>query len=198
MALLSRKVCGIPLYILLPSVSVLAIAAFVGLALIIEHRSDLKLIAEIDRTSSDLQSTGAEIASIEDGNLEGMNDYISAYAQVEPLQSKYDQKLQQLIDLYRIAQDRSSHRSAASKLFYGEHHPETWEEMSEIINLVQQISAVNKREISVVHAMASLPDTERIQFWHQEFMPLSAQEHALRERLLAAGRRRAGLNSQVQ
>ncbi len=187
--MISRKVWGIPLHILLPSVCLFSIAAFFGLALIVEHQSDLRLIAEIDRTSSELQSTGTEIASIKDGNLQGMNDYISAYAQIEPLQTKYDHELEQLIALYRGAQDRSSHRSAMSKWFYGKHHPKTWEDMSEIIALVQAISAVNKREISVVRAMASLPEPERIQFWHQEFMPLSAQEQALREQLLAAGRR---------
>lgn len=196
--MLSRKVWGIPLYILLPSVGLFSIAAFFGLALLVEHRSDLRLIAEIDRTSSELQSTGTEIASIKDRNLQEMNDYISAYAQIEPLQGKYDQKLEQLTTLYREAEDRSSHRGAVSKWFYGEHHPETWENMSEIVALVQAISAVNKREISVVHAMASLPEPERIKFWHREFMPLSAQELTLREQLRAAGRRRSGLDSQVQ
>lgn len=176
----------------------MAIAVAIGFMLIVEHQGDLRLVAEIDRASSDLQSTGGEIESIKDGNPQGMNDYISAYAQIEPLQGKYDQELERLIDLYRVAQNRSSHRSTPSRWFYGEHHPEAWEEMSEIIGLVQQISAVNKREISVVHAMASLPDPERIKFWHQEFVPLSAEEHALREQLLLAGRKRAGLNSQVQ
>jgi hypothetical protein len=59
--------------------------------------------------------------------------------------------------------------------------------MSEIINLVRQINDVTKREISVVHAMASLPEPERVRFWHEQFMPLAAQEHALREQLQFVG-----------
>src|SRR5215472_13060514 len=40
---------------------------------------------------------------------------------------------------------------------------------------------------SVVHAMAGLLDAERAQFWHEQFLPLAAQEHALREKLVTLG-----------
>jgi hypothetical protein len=59
--------------------------------------------------------------------------------------------------------------------------------MSEIISLVRQINELTKREISVVHAMASLSEPERLRFWHEQFMPLAAQEHALREQLQVVG-----------
>jgi hypothetical protein len=55
--------------------------------------------------------------------------------------------------------------------------------MSEIIGLVREINEVTKRQISVVHAMASLPEPERMRFWHEQFMPLGAQEHAPREQV---------------
>lgn len=59
--------------------------------------------------------------------------------------------------------------------------------MSEIIRLVREINDITKREISVVHAMAPLPEPERLRSWHEQFMPLAAQEHALREQLQVAG-----------
>jgi hypothetical protein len=59
--------------------------------------------------------------------------------------------------------------------------------MARIIELVRQINDITKREISVVHAMSSLPDPERARFWHEQFMPLAAQEHALREELRIVG-----------
>ena len=59
--------------------------------------------------------------------------------------------------------------------------------MSEIIGLVREISEVTKRQISVVHAMASLPEPERMRFWHEQFMPLPAPEHVLREQLQVVG-----------
>jgi hypothetical protein len=62
--------------------------------------------------------------------------------------------------------------------------------MSEIIGLVREINEVTKRQISVVHAMASLPESERMRFWHEQFIPLGAQEHALREQLQVVGQGR--------
>ena len=59
--------------------------------------------------------------------------------------------------------------------------------MSEIIGLVREINEVTKRQISVVHAMALLPEPERMRFWREQFMPLAAQEHALREQLRVVG-----------
>jgi hypothetical protein len=58
-----------------------------------------------------------------------------------------------------------------------------------IIDLIRQINSVMKEEASVIHDMSLLPEQERGQFWHEEFLPLLAQEHALRERLLLEGER---------
>jgi len=59
--------------------------------------------------------------------------------------------------------------------------------MSQIIDLVRQINEITKREISAVHAMASLPEPERARFWHEQFMPLTAEEHTLRQELRIVG-----------
>ena len=63
--------------------------------------------------------------------------------------------------------------------------------MAEIVDLVQQMNEVTKRQIAVTHSMAVLPEKERVQFWHEQFMPLAGKEHALREQLLVAGERMA-------
>lgn len=36
----------------------------------------------------------------------------------------------------------------------------------------REINSVMKKEASVIHDMNSLPEQERVQFWHEEFMPL--------------------------
>jgi len=64
-----------------------------------------------------------------------------------------------------------------------------WRNNTEVIDLVRQVNEVMKKEASVIHDMASLPGEEQVQFWHDEFMPLAEQEHALREQLLIAGQR---------
>jgi hypothetical protein len=37
--------------------------------------------------------------------------------------------------------------------------------------------------------MALLPKSDRMQFWHEQFLPLEAQEKALRVKLLILGQR---------
>jgi hypothetical protein len=114
------------------------------------------------------------------------------------MQKEYDHKLQRFSDLFQLAQERDSRRGFFNvRRFYSRHHAEVWENMSEIVALVRQINDVTKREESVIHAMSSLPEAERARFWHEQFMPLAAGEHALRERLLAAGQSRSP-DSRVQ
>jgi hypothetical protein len=124
------------------------------------YRKDEAITAEIARAESDLRERGAEIASIKDANLRSMNDFIAAYAQVEPLEKEYDQKLQKFTELlYKDAKERDSHRPLLDvQRLRSRHHPESWEKMSQIIDLVRQINDITKREISVVHAMSSLPE----------------------------------------
>lgn len=115
-----------------------------------------------------MRELGAQIAAIKDGDLTSMNDFIAAYAQVEPLEKEYDQKLQKFTELYRTAKERDSHRSLLDlQRLRARHHPQSWEKMSQIIEIVRQINDITKREISVVHAMSSLPEPERARFWHE-------------------------------
>jgi len=37
--------------------------------------------------------------------------------------------------------------------------------------------------------MSNLPENEQVQFFYEEFMPLTAEEHALREQLREVGQR---------
>ncbi|HET8926008.1 MAG TPA: hypothetical protein VFN26_23690 [Candidatus Acidoferrum sp.] len=179
-------------YLMLLGVAVLGAATTIGTALAIEDRRDRAMTAGLDATQSELLGIGAQITSIKDANLTTPNDFIAAYAQVEPLEKAYDEKLDKFAKLYNAARERDSHRSLFDLQRYrGTHHPESWERMSEIIGLVREINEVTKRQISVVHAMASLPEPERMRFWHEQFMPLAAQEHALREQLQVVGQGRA-------
>jgi len=177
-----------PKYVIVAAAILCLAVIGVAAALAIEGRRDEAIAAEITRAESDLRELGAQIAAIKDGDLTSMNDYIAAYAQVEPLEKEYDQKLQKFTDLYRTAKERDSHRSVMNlQRLRDKHHSETWENMSQIIDLVRQINEITKREISVVHAMASLPEPERARFWHEQFMPLAAEEHTLRQELRIVG-----------
>jgi hypothetical protein len=69
------------------------------------------------------------------------------------------------------------------------YQPEAWRNGAKIVDLVRQVNELTKKEASVIHDMSSLPESAQVQFWHEEFMPLAAQEHALREELLVVGQR---------
>ena len=183
-----RKYWAIPRYAVVCGATLLAAAVTIAIVLAIQDRTDRRLTAEIERAQSELLGLGSQITAIKDSDLTNANDYIAAHAQIEPLQREYDERLQKFSELYTYARERDSHRGLLDlQRLRSKHHPETWDRMSEIIGLVRQINEINKREGSVVHAMASLPDKERMRFFHQEFMPLAAQEHALREELVIVG-----------
>lgn len=154
----------------------------------LEERRDRVMAEAMGATQSDLLRIGAQITGIKDGNLTTPNDFVAAYAQIEPLEREYDLKLDEFNKLYTGMRERDAHRSLLDlQRWRGTHHPKAWEQMSEIIGLVRAINDITKREISVVHAMASLPEPERAPFWHQQFLPLAAQERALRDQLLVVG-----------
>ena len=191
-----RKSTVVSHYSLLLGAAILAVIVGVVTTLAIQDHRDKALQAEIERTQSELLSLGGQITAIKDADLTTTNDYISAFAQIEPIQKEYDEKLQKFSDLYDYARERDSHRGILDiQRLRGKHHPETWDKMSEIIGLVRQINDITKRESSVVHAMAGLPDSERSQFWHEQFLPLAAQEHALREQLMIVGQEKPPTSS---
>jgi hypothetical protein len=182
---------GIRRYAIVAVVILVVSIAAVGGTLVVRDRNEKEMLSQLERSQSDLRVLGGQIANIKDANLTSTNDFISAYAQIEPLEKEYEAKLQQFSGLYERARERDSHRGWLDlERLRGRHHPQTWEKMSEIIGLVREINEVTKRQISVVHAMASLPEPERMRFWHEQFMPLAAQEHALREQLQVVGQGR--------
>ena len=187
----STKQNGFPRYAILAVIVLLLCMVAGGVTLAVRDREDKEMANQLERAENELRGLGGQIASIKDADLSTANDFISAYAQIEPLEKEYEVKLQRFTDLYTQARDRDSHRGWLDlQRLRGKHHPETWEKMSEIIALVREINEVTKRQISVVHAMASLPEPERMRFWHEQFMPLAAQEHALREQLRVVGQGR--------
>jgi hypothetical protein len=54
----------------------------VAIGLAVEEHNDRILGEELDRTGVELKILGEQITDIKDADLQSMNDYISAYAQV--------------------------------------------------------------------------------------------------------------------
>src|SRR6266403_2307688 len=166
--------------------SVLGVAVVLG----IQNHEDHVLTAQITQTEAELRLMGSRIANIKDHEFKTMTEYVAAYAAIEPLLTEYDQKLQEYSELYNTAQQRDHKRGLINiQRLHNRYNPEVWRNTSEIIALIREINEVMKKEASVIRDLRSLPEQEQVQFWHEEFMPLVAQEHALRERLLVAGQK---------
>ena len=156
----------------------------------IESHKDRALDAQITERQSEMRRVGAQIAQMKDRDFESMAQYIQVYARIGPLVTDYDQKLQRYSDLYRSAEQRDQRENL---LHFGRarlrHQPEVWRDGWKIIDLVQRVNEITKKEVSVIHDMSNLPESEQVQFWHEEFMPLVDEEHALREQLREVGQR---------
>ncbi len=172
--------------LLLIVTSALSVAIILG----VQNQEDHALTAQITQTEAELRVMGARIANIKDHQFETMAEYVAAYAEIEPLLTEYDQKLQQYSGLYSKAQERDQKRGLINiQRLHNRYNPEVWRDTSELIALIREINDVMMKEASVIQDMGTLPEQEQVQFWHEEFMPLVAQEHALRERLVIAGQK---------
>jgi hypothetical protein len=181
---------GFHIWVIAGSSVVLAAMLSVAIALGIRDHNDRVLGDQVAQSESDLRTVGAQIAGIKDRQFETMNEYIAAYAQVEPLLKDYDRKLQRYSELCNTAQQRDQKRGLINiRRLHSPYNAEVWRDNSELIELVRRVNEVTKKEASVIHDMTSLPAEEQVQFWHEEFVPLTEQEHALRERLLLVGQR---------
>jgi len=120
--------------------------------------------------------------------MKDMNDYIRAYSEMAPLLNDYDRHLQRITDLYNEARERDRRRLRVERL-YRRPQLTNWENMSEILNSARALNKVFRQESSVIQNMALLPEPERMHFWHEQFLPLEAQEKALRTKMLIFGQR---------
>ncbi len=185
------KAVGMRFRIWMIAVSLL-VASALGVAVVlgVQNHQDHVLAAQITQTEAELRAMGARIADVKDHEFKTMAEYVAAYAQIEPLLTQYDRKLQEYSELYNTAQQRDQKRGLINiQRLHNRYNPEVWRNTSEIIALIREINDVMKKEASVIRDMRSIPKQEQVQFWHEEFMPLLAEEQALRERLVVAGQK---------
>src|SRR5215469_7638597 len=167
---------------------VLVLITVFAVTFAVQEHNDRVLSDEINGTASELQDAGARITSIRDADMKDMNDYIRAYSEIAILLDDYDRRLQRITDLYKEAHERDRRLLRVERL-YRRPQLTNWENISEILNISGALNKVFRQEASVIQSMALLPEPERMQFWHEQFLPLEAQEKALRARMLIVGQR---------
>ena len=167
---------------------VLVLITVFALAFAIQEHNDRVLTDEISGAASELQDTGSRIMSIRDANMKDMNEYVRAYSQMEPLLNDYDRELQRITGLYNEARERDR-KLLRFEHFYRNPHFTNSESMSQILGITPALNRVLRQEASIIQNMALLPESEHMHFWHEQFLPLEAQEKALRAKLLIVGQR---------
>ena len=169
---------------------VLVLVTIFAVTFAIQEHNDRVLNDEITGAASELQDTGARLMSIRDADMKDMNDYIRSYSQMEPLVNDYENKLQKITGPYSEARERDRRLLRVERL-YRKPHFTNWQSMSEILDISRALNRVLRQEASIIQNMALLPESERMQFWHEQFLPLEAQEKALRAKLLIVGQKMA-------
>ena len=166
---------------------VLVLITIFAVTFAVQEHNDRVLSDEINGTASELQDTGTRITSLRNADLKDMNDYIRAYSEMAPLLNDYDRHLQRITDLYNEAHERDRRSLRVDRLYRRRPKLTNWENMSEILNTARDLNKVFRQENSVIQNMALLPEPKRMQFWHEQFLPLEAQEKALRAKMLIVG-----------
>jgi len=167
---------------------VLVLVTIFAVAFAVQEHNDRVLSEELTETASELQDTGARIASMRDAEMNNMDDYVRAFLEIGPLLDNYDRHLQRITDLYNQAHERDKRLLSVERL-YRRPRLTNWESMAEILDITRALNKVMRQETSVIQNMAQLPESERMQFWHEHFLPLEAQEKGLRAKLLIVGQR---------
>src|SRR5713226_496226 len=131
----------------------LIVASALGVAILlgVQNHEDHVLTAQITRTEADLRVLGGRIANIKDHEFKTMAEYVAAYAEIEPLLTEYDQKLQEYSELYTTAQQRDQKRGLINvRRWHSRYNPDVWRNTSELIELIREINDVMKKEASVI------------------------------------------------
>src|SRR5215469_15521413 len=111
--------------------------------------------------------------------MKDMNDYVRAFSEMEPLLDTYDRELQTMTDLYNQAGERDKRLLKVERL-YRRPYFTNWESMSELLDITRALNKIMRQEAAVIQSMAELPEPERMQFWHESFLPHEAQKKGLR------------------
>jgi hypothetical protein len=160
----------------------LALVASLAVTLAVEEHHDHVLSEEILWASSELQDTVIRITNIKGAEMKDMNDYIRTYPQLSPLLNDCDRLLDRISNLYSQARKREASLLAVVRV-YRRPIVTNPKAMAEILDMARSLTRIMKQEVSTIQNMAALPESERLQFWHEQFLPLEAEERSARVRL---------------
>lgn len=131
----------------------------------------------------DFKDVADKIGAIKGRDLQTTKDYIDAYAEMEPLQVEYDNRLRAFTDFLSEAKQKDKNRGPINIQHLYSKHKEwlVWDD--EIADLLRQGNELTKQEVLAAKQMASLPESYQPKFWQKNFRPLLEEEATLRQKI---------------
>ena len=137
-----------------------------------------------------MAAAGKKVGAIKQRDLQTTDDYIKAYAEIGTLLPDFASALSELSDAYLQARQADEGRGPINiQRFYRSHYSGLWSDSEELVNLLRQDDALTQRQVIAAQKMGTLPRSEQVRFWQEEFRPLLLQEGDLREKLRVVAKR---------
>lgn len=160
-------------------VVVIAVAATFGL----QSGSDREMSAKIEANSKRFGEVARQIGAIKGRPLETTDDYIAAYTEILPLLDQFDESLKMFDSLYAEADDREQRRGPVNIRWFYDTRQRQKVLDANVVELLRNDSILTRKQIAVTQQMATLPETERVDLWNEQFLPLTQEEERLRAEL---------------
>jgi hypothetical protein len=147
----------------------------------IQNGHDRQATTRIEESTKDFKDIAEKIGKIKSRDMRTTQDYIDAYSEIDPLLTEFDRKLHTFTDILAQTRERDKTRGPINiHLLYGKKEQEwiTWDE--QLFALLSQDCELTKKQVFVTKQMASLPETDQVNFWNQNFRPLAEEESTIR------------------
>ena len=156
----------------------------------IQNGHDRVMAERIEAANQHVAAAGKKVGAIKQRDLQTTDDYIKAYAEIGTLLPDFASALSELSDAYLQARQADEGRGPINiQRFYRSHYSGLWSDREEMVNLLRQDDALTQRQVIAAQKMGTLPRSEQVRFWQEEFRPLLLQEGDLREKLRVVAKR---------
>jgi len=149
----------------------------------IQNGHDRMRTAEIEQAARGFQAVAEKIGSIKSRDFKRTQDYIEAYAELDPLLTEFDIALKRFDEIIAEADrlDRSRGPLNIQRLYPRHQQWMQWD--AKTFDLLHQDSQLTRRQIETIKEMANVPSQQQVAFWKRNVQPLLEQEDEIRAQM---------------
>ena len=164
--------------------TVFAVVFCIAVTFGIQNGSDRILTRDFEASNAALKELMTKVGGIKQRKLETTQDYIDAYAELEPLIADLDAKIARAEELYQKAKHQDESRGPVNIQRFYHNDPQNWKSYVTVMDFLRQSSELTKQEMAAARDMAALPQQDQPRFWNAQFRPLIEQEDVLRQKAI--------------